>query len=100
MKARDGFILFISAFSAVIACINKMGPGLGQVGPSSNHAGLTNDELSVLSFTMLLGRKRSDPPLEDVKTDGLRYGEVTSSTMPAHGCWPEATRRGDAPLAR
>jgi trk system potassium uptake protein TrkH len=51
-----GGLDFISAFSAVIACINNMGPGLGEVGPGSNYAGLTDYELWVLSFTMLLGR--------------------------------------------
>jgi trk system potassium uptake protein TrkH len=51
-----GGLDFISAFSAVIACINNMGPGLGQVGPGTNYAGLTDYELWVLCFTMLLGR--------------------------------------------
>ncbi|MCU0585510.1 MAG: potassium transporter [Desulfobacterales bacterium] len=51
-----GGLDFISAFSAVIACINNMGPGLGQVGPATNYASLTDYELWVLSFTMLLGR--------------------------------------------
>ncbi|AFL74479.1 TrkH family potassium uptake protein [Thiocystis violascens] len=51
-----GGLDFISAFSAVIACINNMGPGLGQVGPAANYAGLTDYDLWVLSFTMLLGR--------------------------------------------
>jgi trk system potassium uptake protein TrkH len=51
-----GGLDFISAFSAVIACINNMGPGLGQVGPGTNYAALTDYELWVLSFTMLLGR--------------------------------------------
>ena len=51
-----GGLDFISAFSAVIACINNMGPGLGQVGPGTNYASLTDYETWVLSFTMLLGR--------------------------------------------
>lgn len=51
-----GGLDFITALTAVIACINNMGPGLGQVGPASNYAGLTDYELWVLSFTMLLGR--------------------------------------------
>ncbi len=51
-----GGLDFISAFSAVIACINNMGPGLGQVGPATNYGSLTDYELWVLSFTMLLGR--------------------------------------------
>lgn len=51
-----GGLDFISAFSAVIACINNAGPGLGQVGPATNYQSLTNYEVWVLSFTMLLGR--------------------------------------------
>lgn len=47
---------FISAFSAVIACINNAGPGLGEVGPASNFAGLSDFQTWALAFTMLLGR--------------------------------------------
>lgn len=47
---------FVTAFTAVIACINNAGPGLGQVGPANNYAGLTDYETWVCSFTMLLGR--------------------------------------------
>lgn len=51
-----GGLDFISAFTAVIACINNAGPGLGQVGPATNYQSLTDYEIWVLSFTMLLGR--------------------------------------------
>lgn len=51
-----GGLDFISAFTAVIACINNAGPGLGQVGPATNYQSLTDYETWVLSFTMLLGR--------------------------------------------
>jgi trk system potassium uptake protein TrkH len=51
-----GGLDFISAFTAVIACISNTGPGLGQVGPASNYQSLTDYEIWVLSFTMLLGR--------------------------------------------
>ncbi len=47
---------FISAFSAVIACINNAGPGLGVVGPASNFQGLTDFQTWVCSLAMLLGR--------------------------------------------
>jgi len=47
---------FVSAFSAVIACINNAGPGLAKVGPATNYAGLTDFQTWLLSFTMLLGR--------------------------------------------
>jgi trk system potassium uptake protein TrkH len=47
---------FTSAFSAVIACINNAGPGLNEVGPATNYAGLNDFQTWVLAFTMLLGR--------------------------------------------
>ncbi|MQM35838.1 potassium transporter TrkG [Accumulibacter sp.] len=46
----------ITAFSAVVASINNTGPGLGQVGPASNYAGLTDFQIWVCTFAMLLGR--------------------------------------------
>lgn len=46
----------VTAFSAVVATVNNIGPGLGQVGPSSNFGVLNAFQLSVLSFAMLLGR--------------------------------------------
>lgn len=46
----------VTAFSAVIVCVNNIGPGLGQVGPAA-HFGVLNDfQLWILSFGMLLGR--------------------------------------------
>jgi trk system potassium uptake protein TrkH len=47
---------FITAFSTVVACINNLGPGLNQVGPSTTFAGLTDFQTWICSFTMLLGR--------------------------------------------
>ena len=44
----------ISAFSAVAACMNNLGPGLGEV--SSNYASVTDTGKWILSFAMLLGR--------------------------------------------
>ncbi len=46
----------VTAFSAVIACINNMGPGLNELGPAGNYSGLTDFQTWVLSFAMLLGR--------------------------------------------
>jgi trk system potassium uptake protein TrkH len=46
----------ITAFSAVIATVNNIGPGLGEVGPSGNYGGLSPFQLGVLTFAMLLGR--------------------------------------------
>ncbi|MFZ5523240.1 MAG: TrkH family potassium uptake protein [Pseudomonadota bacterium] len=47
---------FISAFSAVIACINNAGPGLGVVGPAGNYMGLTDFQTWVCAIAMLIGR--------------------------------------------
>lgn len=46
----------ITAFTAVIACVNNIGPGLGGVGPASNYGVLSDFQTWVLSFGMLLGR--------------------------------------------
>jgi trk system potassium uptake protein TrkH len=46
----------LTAFSAIVACINNMGPGLGQVGPSTTYAVLTDFQTWVCSFAMMLGR--------------------------------------------
>ena len=47
---------FISSFSAVIACINNAGPGLGVVGPASNFQGLSDFQTWTCALAMLLGR--------------------------------------------
>ncbi len=44
----------ITAFSAVTACLNNLGPGLGDV--AENYAGVSTPGKWVLSLTMLLGR--------------------------------------------
>jgi len=46
----------VSAFTAVIACINNTGPGLAQVGPAANYQGLSDVQTWVCTLTMLLGR--------------------------------------------
>lgn len=46
----------ITAFSAAVACINNLGPGLGEIGPSTTYASLTDFQTWVCSFAMLLGR--------------------------------------------
>jgi trk system potassium uptake protein TrkH len=45
-----------TSFSAVIVCVNNIGPGLGQVGPASNFGVLNNFQLWVCTFAMLIGR--------------------------------------------
>jgi len=47
---------FISAFSAIIACINNAGPGLGVVGPAGNFGVLTDFQTWVCTIAMLVGR--------------------------------------------
>lgn len=44
----------VTAFSAVAATLNNLGPGLGDVGP--NFAGINDFSKWVLTFSMLLGR--------------------------------------------
>ena len=46
----------ITAFSAVVACVNNTGPGLGQVGPSTTYAVLNDLQTWICTFAMLLGR--------------------------------------------
>ncbi len=46
----------VSAFTAVLACVNNIGPGLGDVGPSVNYGVLTDFQTWVCTFAMLLGR--------------------------------------------
>jgi trk system potassium uptake protein len=46
----------VSAFTAVIACVNNIGPGLGVVGPASNYGGLTDFQTWVCTFGMMFGR--------------------------------------------
>ena len=43
-----------TAFSAVVACLNNLGPGLGRV--AANYSSLSDFSLSVLSLAMLFGR--------------------------------------------
>lgn len=47
---------FISAFTAVVACITNAGPGLGEVGPAHNYAGLSQVQKWLCAMVMLLGR--------------------------------------------
>ncbi|MFN7123656.1 MAG: TrkH family potassium uptake protein, partial [Hydrogenophaga sp.] len=46
----------VTAFSAVVATVNNIGPGLGEVGPSSNFGVLNSFQIWVCTFAMLLGR--------------------------------------------
>ncbi len=46
----------MSSFSAIIACINNVGPGLHEVGPASNYSGLTDFQSWTCIAAMFLGR--------------------------------------------
>jgi trk system potassium uptake protein TrkH len=46
----------LTSFSAIVACINNTGPGLGQVGPATTYAVFNDFQVSVCTFAMLLGR--------------------------------------------
>lgn len=45
-----------TSFSSIAACLNNIGPGLGDVGPASNFAFFSPISKIVLSLDMLLGR--------------------------------------------
>jgi len=46
----------MTAFSAAVACINNLGPGLAGIGPATTYASLSDFQTWVCSFAMLLGR--------------------------------------------
>lgn len=52
---------FSDAFSAVVACINNMGPGVGVV--ASNFIGVNDAGVWIATFTMILGRLEILPVL-------------------------------------
>jgi len=54
---------FATAFSATIACISNIGPGLGAVGPKGSFAFFSYPVKILLTFAMLLGRLEIYPIL-------------------------------------
>jgi len=46
----------LTAFTAVVACVNNIGPGLGDVGPAVNYASLRDFQTWVCTVAMMLGR--------------------------------------------
>ncbi len=46
----------VTAFGAVVATVNNIGPGLGQVGPSTNFGMLNDFQTWICTFAMLVGR--------------------------------------------
>ena len=51
------------SLSASLACISNIGPALGELGPTSNFAGLNYFSKLVLSLEMLMGRLELMPLL-------------------------------------
>jgi trk system potassium uptake protein TrkH len=47
---------FDSAFGAIVACINNVGPGLASVGPFKTYQNLSDVQAWICTFAMLLGR--------------------------------------------
>jgi trk system potassium uptake protein TrkH len=47
---------FDTAFTAIVASVNNMGPGLNEVGPAGNYASLTDFQTWVCTLAMILGR--------------------------------------------
>ena len=45
-----------TTLKAAAACLNNLGPGLGQVGPASNYASLTTVQAWIATAAMMLGR--------------------------------------------
>lgn len=58
----DGFDL-VTNFTAVVATLNNIGPGLSQVGPMMNFSGFSSPAKLVLVFDMLAGRLELFPML-------------------------------------
>ena len=46
----------VTAFTATVACVNNIGPGLGEVGPAVNYGGLSDFQTWVCTLAMMLGR--------------------------------------------
>ena len=59
IEGRD----LVTNFTAVASCLNNIGPGLSQVGPTQNFGGLTGLSKYVLMFDMLAGRLELFPLL-------------------------------------
>lgn len=62
LLSLDGFS-FKTTFSAMLTCLNNVGPGLDAVGPMNNFADLSNGSKLLLSLVMLIGRLEIFPIL-------------------------------------
>ena len=62
LVSLDG-MSFETNFTAVAACLNNIGPGLGAVGPVQNYAAFSWLSKLVLTLSMLIGRLEIYPIL-------------------------------------
>ncbi len=62
LLSLDKFDL-VTTFTAVVACINNIGPGLELVGPTGNFAAFSSPAKLLLAFDMLVGRLEIFPML-------------------------------------
>lgn len=62
LLSLEGFDL-VTTFTALVACLNNIGPGLEAVGPMGNFAGFSPAGKLLLSFNMLAGRLELFPML-------------------------------------
>ena len=62
LLSLEGFDL-ITTFTALVACINNIGPGLEVVGPTGNFSAFSAASKLLLSFNMLVGRLEIFPML-------------------------------------
>jgi WS/DGAT/MGAT family acyltransferase len=99
----------VSAFTAVVACVNNIGPGLCEVGPAVNYQGLSDFQAWACTLAMLLGRlellavlalftprfwcKRGRKCTRTVRGARIRPGPAAPRPKRAHATRP---RRGQA----
>ena len=62
LLSLEGFDL-VTTYTALAACINNIGPGLGDVGPAGNFSAFSDASKLLLSFDMLVGRLEIFPML-------------------------------------
>jgi len=81
LLSLDGFD-FLTTFSATLATVNNVGPGLGMVGPTGNYASFSPLSKVVMSFGMLLGRLEIFPILIIFipSTFKLHYRQITEES--------------------
>ena len=78
----DGYS-FETNFTAALACLNNIGPGLKEVGPVGNFAGFSLISKFLLSFIMILGRLEIIPMLVLLSPDTWKklFGQKESAKI-------------------